>query len=249
MTYVKSANRVMEILQLLSQFPRGLTLSIICEKMEMAKSSAHEIVHAMEQQNFLQLDNKKYKLGIRVFELGQSVSRNLDILQVIRPHLKWLSSQSSMTTQFGILEKTDVIYLAKITKQGGVAVESQAGAKMPAHATALGKAMLSLLDQDILLANYSDYVFKKFTLNTIASLPELRSRLKKVREKKFAEDNQEYTKGIFCISIPVSGIRANTIGAISISMSEENWKQVDREKIMENLEVARTRILLDTKAY
>ena len=168
---------------------------------------------------------------------------------MIRPHLKWLSSQSSMTTQFGILEKTDVIYLSKITKQGGVAVESQAGAKMPAHATALGKAMLSLLDQDILLANYSDYVFKKFTLNTIASLPELRSRLKKVREKKFAEDNQEYTKGIFCISIPVSGIRANTIGAISISMSEENWKQVDREKIMENLEVARTRILLDTKAY
>lgn len=249
MTYVKSANRVMEILQLLSQFPRGLTLSIICEKMGMAKSSTHEIVHAMEQQNFLQLDNKKYKLGIRVFELGQSVSRNLDILQVIRPHLKWLSSQSSMTTQFGILEKTDVIYLSKITKQGGVAVESQAGAKMPAHATALGKAMLSLLSQDILLANYSDYVFKKFTRNTIASLPELHSSLNKVREKKFAEDNEEYTKGIFCISIPVSGIRANTISAISISMSRENWEQVDRKKIVENLQVARTRILLDTKAY
>jgi DNA-binding IclR family transcriptional regulator len=217
--------------------------------MGMPKSSTHELLHAMEQQNFLQLDDKKYRIGIRVFEMGQTASRNLDILQAIRPHLKWLSSQSSMTTQFGILEKTDVIYLSKIKNHEGIAVESQPGARMPAHATALGKAMLSLLPEDILLANYSKLVFEKFTPNTISSVSELRDRLKKVRDNKFAEDHEEFTKGVFCLSVPVPGIRANTIGAISISMPEEIWKQVEREKIVANLRLAGERILEDAKVY
>lgn len=242
MTYVKSANRAMEILQLVNANPQGLSLSEICQRLEMPKSSTHELLHAMEQQKFLQIDGKRYKIGIRIFELGQTASRNLDILRAVRPHVKWLSSQSSMTTQFGILEKTEVIYLSKITSHEGIAVESQVGARMPAHATALGKAMLSLLPDEVLETNYGSVVFEKFTPSTIASTSELRDRLNEIRDKKFAEDHEEFTKGVFCLSVPVPALREDTIGAISISMPKETWKQVEREKLVEKLHLAGTRI-------
>ncbi len=242
MTYVKSANRAMEILQLVNANPQGLSLSEICQRLEMPKSSTHELLHAMEQQKFLQIDGKRYKIGIRIFELGQTASRNLDILRAVRPHVKWLSSQSSMTTQFGILEKTEVIYLSKITSHEGIAVESQVGARMPAHATALGKAMLSLLPDEVLETNYESVVFEKFTPSTIASTSELRDRLNEIRDKKFAEDHEEFTKGVFCLSVPVPALREDTIGAISISMPKETWKQVEREKLVEKLHLAGTRI-------
>lgn len=242
MTYVKSANRAMEILQLVNANPQGLSLSEICQRLEMPKSSTHELLHAMEQQKFLQIDGKRYKIGIRIFELGQTASRNLDILRAVRPHVKWLSSQSSMTTQFGILEKTEVIYLSKITSHEGIAVESQVGARMPAHATALGKAMLSLLPDEVLETNYESVVFEKFTPSTIASTSELRDRLNEIRDKKFAEDHEEFTKGVFCLSVPVPALREDTIGAISISMPKETWKQVERDKLVEKLHLAGTRI-------
>jgi IclR family KDG regulon transcriptional repressor len=242
LTYVKSANRAMEILQLVNANPQGLSLSEICQRLEMPKSSTHELLHAMEQQKFLQIDGKRYKIGIRIFELGQTASRNLDILRAVRPHVKWLSSQSSMTTQFGILEKTEVIYLSKITSHEGIAVESQVGARMPAHATALGKAMLSLLPDEVLETNYESVVFEKFTPSTIASTSELRDRLNEIRDKKFAEDHEEFTKGVFCLSVPVPALREDTIGAISISMPKETWKQVEREKLVEKLHLAGTRI-------
>jgi DNA-binding IclR family transcriptional regulator len=242
LTYVKSANRAMEILQLVNANPQGLSLSEICQRLEMPKSSTHELLHAMEQQKFLQIDGKRYKIGIRIFELGQTASRNLDILRAVRPHVKWLSSQSSMTTQFGILEKTEVIYLSKITSHEGIAVESQVGARMPAHATALGKAMLSLLPDEVLETNYGSVVFEKFTPSTIASTSELRDRLNEIRDKKFAEDHEEFTKGVFCLSVPVPALREDTIGAISISMPKETWKQVEREKLVEKLHLAGTRI-------
>lgn len=154
-----------------------------------------------------------------------------------------------MTTQFGILDNTEVIYLSKIKNQGGIAVESQEGGRLPAHATALGKAMLSLLPDKILRANYANLKFDKFTPNTISSFSELYDRLKEIRYKKFAEDYEEFTKGVFCISVPVPGIRTNTIGAISTSMPEEHWKKVDREKIVEKLNLAGKRILEDVKVY
>ena len=56
MTYVKSANRAMEILLLVNVNPQGLSLSEICQQLDMPKSSTHELLHAMEQQKFLQLD-------------------------------------------------------------------------------------------------------------------------------------------------------------------------------------------------
>ena len=84
---VKSASRVMAILELVSKYPHGLSLSEICEKIGMPKSSTHELLSVLEQRNFLQLDHKKFRIGIKVFELGQTVSRNLDILKAIRPHL------------------------------------------------------------------------------------------------------------------------------------------------------------------
>lgn len=71
MTYIKSANRVMEILELLSTYPRGLKAFEICNLLNSPKSSTHELLHAMEQQNFLQLDLKTYRIGIRFFELGK----------------------------------------------------------------------------------------------------------------------------------------------------------------------------------
>jgi DNA-binding IclR family transcriptional regulator len=113
---------------------------------------------------------------------------------------------------------------------------------MPAHATALGKAMLSLLPEEVLETNYENIVFEKFTSNTIESASDLRVRLKEIRENKFAEDHEEFTKGVSCLSVPVPGLRADTIGAISISMPKDTWKQVEREKLIEKLHLAGTRI-------
>lgn len=246
---VKSASRVMAILELVSIYPQGLTLSEICEKINMPKSSTHELLSVLEQGNFLQLDKKKFRIGIKVFELGQMASRNLDILKAIRPHLKWLSSQLSMTTQFGILEGNEVIYLSKIKNVAGISVESQVGARLPAHATALGKVMLSLLSEDVLLKNYSNYDFDKFTPNTAVSIEDLIKRLNLVKEKGYAEDREEFTQGVFCLAVVVPEIRSDTIGAISISMPLIEWNKIEREKIVQNLHLAGNRVLKDAASY
>ena len=249
MADVKSASRVMDILELVSTHPQGLTLSEICDKVGIPKSSTHELLSVLEQRNFLQLDHKKFRIGIKVFELGQTASRNLDILKAIRPDLKWLSSQYSMTTQFGILEGNEVIYLSKIKNVSGISVESQVGSRLPAHATALGKVMLSVFPEEVLLQNYSDYVFEKFTANSCESMEELREKINLIKKNGYAEDCEEFTQGVFCLAVAVPEIRTDTIGAISISMSLNEWNKIDKEKTIRDLRLAGKRILHDASSY
>lgn len=249
MADVKSASRVMDILELVSTHPQGLTLSEICDKVGIPKSSTHELLSVLEQRNFLQLDHKKFRIGIKVFELGQTASRNLDILKAIRPDLKWLSSQYSMTTQFGILEGNEVIYLSKIKNVSGISVESQVGSRLPAHATALGKVMLSVLPEKVLLQNYSDYIFEKFTANSCESMGELREKINLIKKNGYAEDCEEFTQGVFCLAVAVPEIRTDTIGAISISMSLNEWIKIDKEKTVRDLRLAGKRILYDASNY
>ena len=249
MADVKSASRVMDILELVSTHPQGLTLSEICDKVGIPKSSTHELLSVLEQRNFLQLDHKKFRIGIKVFELGQTASRNLDILKAIRPDLKWLSSQYSMTTQFGILEGNEVIYLSKIKNVSGISVESQVGSRLPAHATALGKVMLSVFPEEVLLQNYSDYIFEKFTANSCESMGELREKINLIKKNGYAEDCEEFTQGVFCLAVAVPEIRTDTIGAISISMSLNEWNKIDKEKTIRDLRLAGKRILHDASNY
>jgi len=249
MTYVKSANRVMEILQVVSNYPHGLTLSEICDQLNMPKSSTHEILHSMAQTKFLQLDGKKYRMGIKVFELGQTVSRNLDLLHAIRPHLKWVSTQSGMTAQFAILDVTEIVYLSKIKNNNGITVESEVGGRLPAHVTALGKAMLSLVSDEEIKQRFSQLVFKQYSKNSIASYDELRRRLIEIRENEYAEDIEEFTKGVYCLAVPVPGIRTETLGAISLSMPETLRNQVDRPVMLGNLREAGKKIIEDIRYF
>ena len=242
MSEVKSATRVMHILNLLSELPHGLTLSEISEELNLPKSSSHEILHAMVEKNFLQLDSKKYRIGLKVFEIGQAASRNLDLLQAVRPPLKWAGEKLGQVVQFAILDKTEVVYLSKMQFRQTITLESRVGTRLPAHATALGKAMLSLLPEEVIIERYADMEFQHFTSNSIGSIDELMANLREARATSFAEDHAEYTEGVFCISVPIPNFHDKTFGAISISMSEDAWNRIDRKQTACILESAGKKI-------
>ncbi|MBC7462781.1 MAG: IclR family transcriptional regulator [Actinobacteria bacterium] len=236
MTEAKSANRVMDILNLLSGLPGGMTLSAISESLVLPKSSAHEILHAMVEKNYLQWDCKRYRVGFKVFEIGQTVSRNLDLLQAVRPHLKSTSEKLSAVTQFGVLDKTEVVYLSKMQPHEGIALESRVGSRLPAHVTAIGKAMLSVLPEEEVLERYSGKEFHHFTRNSIGSIEELLSNLRGARASSYAEDMEEYTEGVFCLSVPIPNDGERATYAISVSMSRESWNKVEHDNIVRILE-------------
>src|SRR2546427_11549729 len=92
---VKSAERVLDILELLAAEPKGLTLSRISDKLGIARSSAHGLVHTLLQRGYLNQEDatrKTFRLGVRLIQLGLNVGDRLELRAAARPLLERLGS-------------------------------------------------------------------------------------------------------------------------------------------------------------
>jgi DNA-binding IclR family transcriptional regulator len=142
-----------------------------------------------------------------------------------------LSADSGETVNLGIINKADIIYLEKILNNDPIRIELQVGHSVPAHCTAMGKAILAFLPPEKLEVIVSTIRFEKRTAATIQDLATLKAELARIREEGYAIDNGELIEGIKCIAAPVSLPGRGAFAAISIAgpsfrLTEERVKKL-----------------------
>ena len=248
MEEVKSAKRVMQILTLMMENPNGLTISKVSLMLGIPKSSTHELLHSMSQENYLKQEGNVYNLGIRVFEIGQAAIRNSALIQYARPIMKSIGEELKESVHLATLDGTEVVYLSKMQFRKDIRLESIMGTRLPSYATGIGKAILSTMSNDEVSELFSKIVFKQFTPKTITSINKLHKNLEEIRSKGYAEDQEEYSKGIYCYAMPIKDLQNSTLGAISVSMPSLPSSQERRDKVLQLLGEA-TSILSQNVRY
>lgn len=242
MSELKSAKRTMLILSLLSTNRDGLTLSEISDILEIPRSSTHQLLHEMTEKKFLCLFDKKFRIGRKIFEIGISASRNYVMLDQVHSIIKEASERLGKVIQFGVLDQSEVVYLQKARPEGGVVLASRMGVRLPAHATAIGKAMLANLSPDEIRATYSEQEFVRYTSNSISDYENLVNTLELISKNGYSEDKGEFTEGIFCLGMSVGLIPSGEIGAVSISMAGDEAESLDYESTLNSLAEVRNKI-------
>lgn len=116
--------------------------------------------------------------------------------------LDQLSAEIGETVHLGRLDGADIVYLAKRESPHPLRLFSAIGRRLPAHATALGKAVLSAQDAAAVRVLLPDRL-QSLTTNTIVDHARLLEELALTRERGYAVDNQENTEGIRCIAVPL----------------------------------------------
>ncbi len=242
MSEVKSAKRVMQILDLLRDYPLGLTISEVGRLLKLPKSSTHELLHSMAQGKYLQQDRTRYSLGLKVFEIGQAAVRSSELIQYARPAMRWIGEELNESVQLATLDGTEVVYLSKMQFRREIRLQSKVGGRIPAYATGLGKAILSKIPNDEVRNRFSKISFEKFTPNTLHSIDALLKDLEKIRKIGYAVDREEYAKGVFCYAMPVMDSLNKTLGAISVSLPCEPLDKMQRTRILNLLTEATTNV-------
>ncbi|ADK13166.1 MULTISPECIES: IclR family transcriptional regulator [Clostridium] len=216
----KPTERVLNILNLLSVKPKGLTLTEISEAIDVPKSTLYPIIQTMLERNFLSLEKSslKYSIGISTFCIGASYSRNKNMLDFIQKIMKNIVSTINETCQMGILDGYNVLYILKEDpiKDIDIRLISYVGKRIPAYCTALGKALLSEYNIEEIKTLYPDGL-KPITKNTITDFSVLEEELKKIRETHVATEVEEVTEFLRCYAVPLTS-KGKTTAAISISI-------------------------------
>ncbi|MDQ6524264.1 IclR family transcriptional regulator [Nocardioides sp. LHD-245] len=217
---VKSADRVLQILDLLTEHPDGLTLTEIQRAMDFPKSSTFGLVNTMAVRGFVQQDpnTRKYAVGIRLWQAGQSYLTATSLEQLALPYMTAVRDALNETVQLAILDGTDNVYIGKVDPDQQLRLASHVGARLPAYATGLGKALLSLLPDEEVRRRFDGVAFTPYTERSLHSVDELIAVLGEIRARGYAEDDAEYTEGVYCIAFPLKPSRDYGLASISVSV-------------------------------
>ena len=233
---VKSAERVLDIVDLLTRHPPGLTFVEIREELDLPKSSLSALLRTMRVRGHLAFDERRhrFRLGIRFWEAGQAFLAGTDLRNTAQPHLQRAADRLGETVQLAILDGLDNVYIAKVEGKHLLRLVSEVGSRLPAHATGLGKVLLSGLEEGELRRRLKGRRLERFTETTIADPAALLVELEKIRRRGYAIDDGEMTVGVYCVAVPVRNHLGETVAALSSSVPDA---RLSPEKVDEMIAV------------
>ena len=219
---VKSADRVMQILELLVTYPIGLTIKDISEMLSYPQSSTFNLVQSLYQNDFLtQTSLKKYKLGPKLIQIGTRALESLDIHSEALPYLTALMEKVSETVFMAVLSGSEIVYVSKVSNNRSIQTSAQIGSRKPLYCTGLGKAFLAHLPLDERKHIIENIGLKAITSKTIIKTEELERQLKQFAIQGYAIDDEEGEEGLFCLAAPIFDANQRITAAISVAGPKE----------------------------
>jgi IclR family acetate operon transcriptional repressor len=201
---LSSVDHALELLLLFRSKP-ALRVSEVAEQLDVARSTAHRLLGMLVHRQFAVQDpaTRTYRPGPRLVEIGLAAVGALDIRTRMRPYLTEVAARTGETVSLLVLEGDAVHFIDSIESQRTVRVGSRFDARMPAHATSAGKAILAALPVDEVLAIYPNEKLPTVTERTLATRAQLLASLDRVRAAGFAVNLEESETGLGAVGIAV----------------------------------------------
>jgi DNA-binding IclR family transcriptional regulator len=228
---VQVLDRALSVLDALALRAEGeCSLAELSEAVALHKSTVHRIVMVLERHRLV-LKNPisgRYRLGLKLFELGSRAMAGSDLRVQARPYLNRVMAETGETVHLCILDDGEVLYVDKVEPQKIVRLSSTIGRRSPAYCTSVGKAMLAYLPSEELDHIVRRCGLERRTKNTITSPANLHAELAETRARGYAIDNEENEEGVRCAGAAVLDYSGRPVAAISVSGPAFN---ITKEKI------------------
>ncbi len=185
---------------------------------DISRGTAHRLLSSLGQYRLVQQDpvTKRYSLGLGLFELGNLVLEGLQPVELGKPFLQRLVTETGETAHMAVTDDGMALYVAKVEGSFSIRMGSKVGERHPCHCTGLGKVLLAY-HADNADTRVGEHVLYGRTDRTITDADRLRQELVLTRERGYAFDDEEFEDGLRCIAAPVIDHTGNVIAAISVS--------------------------------
>jgi IclR family transcriptional regulator, KDG regulon repressor len=216
---VQVLDRALLLLEILANHNGECALADIAKEASLHKSTVHRIISSLEQHRFVlrSVENGRYMLGLKLFELGTKAMGARFLREHARPHLSRVMFETGETVHLCIFDNGEVLYVDKIEPQKSVRMSSAVGLRSAAYCTAVGKAVLAHLGADEVSEIVRRFGMSRRTSRTITTTAELLAELDVVRRRGYAIDDEENEEGVRCIGAAVLDQSGRPVAAISVS--------------------------------
>jgi IclR family pca regulon transcriptional regulator len=193
----------------------------LADELGMSRSTTHRYVVTLVALGYLEQDaQRKYRLGLRVTDLGMSALNSMSLREHAHPYLEDLRRETNFTVNIAILDGGEILYVDRVrgSRQGQhkIDFDLHVGSRLPAYSTAMGKLLLAYLPEDEQKALVNQIKLTKQGPNTIASKKALRVELESIQEEGLAVNDEELAAEVQAIAAPVRSGGGEVVAAVNL---------------------------------
>jgi IclR family transcriptional regulator, KDG regulon repressor len=195
----------------------------LSKDLKLAKSTTHNILKALKDKGLIEqnIDNNKYHLGAKIFQLGMRWIEGRDVRVVSRQHMQQLSKELGTILHLCILAGDQVLIVERTEPSIPFIAVPKAGWTLPIHSSASGKLLLAYSPKEAVQRIIRETKLTKFTGHTITDAEQLAMVVEKVSQQGYAVEVEETADGVICFAAPIRDYSRVVIASISICTSVE----------------------------
>ena len=207
--------KAVEAIDLLSQNPRGISVTELASLMSTSKSTASRLLGSLIDAGLVERDDaQRHFLDVRFWSWGAQSVRRLTVLDVARPHVTTAVRKHQVPTYVAVARENKAVYLENVALLAGEPFLNLVSYVVPIYACAPGKAILAYSSQEY-VTTVLNQPLARFTPNTLATKEALIEELNRIREQGYAVNRGEYAdNGKLAIAVPVLDQTGCPIAAI-----------------------------------
>lgn len=215
----QALSKGLSLLTLIADAPHPLPFGELSRYSGLPKSTLHRILQTLIEYRLVRTDeaSQTYRLGTRLFEMAHQVWSDFDLRSAAEPELLRLREMAQETTRLGVLEGRDILIIDQRDHVQAMRLANGVGSRLPALATAIGKAVMSHRPPEELQRYLTATPLQPLTPHSILSLEALQRELDLIKARGYAVSVEESALGVSGVAAPILDHRGEAIGAVSIS--------------------------------
>jgi DNA-binding IclR family transcriptional regulator len=242
--FVKSADRTLDVMELLANWGRELSHTEIAAALDIPKSSLTKLLKNLTARDYLQYvsETKSYRLGNAILKLANQLGQVRNLATLAQPILEQITEHTNESCALSQLKGDQVEIMATVISKHRLVTHLQLGDLAPLYAVSGGKAILAFLP-DTMRNEYLQAVqFERFTAKTLSSKKALNAELQDVHASGVAFSDEEFTPGIMGVGVPILSGAGFPLGSLNLAIPAVRFNAAVKKNAASTLRDAADRL-------
>ena len=223
--------RSLRVLELIAAARNGLTLKEVSAQAKLPKTTAFKHLYTLRDAGFVAMDDNRdrFRLGAKTLLLGGRENHFDQLRNVALPVMERLRDEFAETINLGVLEGSDIVYLAVLESRHALRTHSREGSRDVSFLTAIGRAILAAIPSEERLKFSGHSVFSEQHIDR-PQLAAVEQEIAATHERGYALDKGEAEIDVTCVGAAILAKSGAPIAGLSISAPSARLGEDQRDR-------------------
>jgi IclR family pca regulon transcriptional regulator len=229
--FVSGFARGLRVIEAFEETRQRLSIAEAAKLTGLDRATVRRSLLTLAELGYADYDGKFFALTPKILRLGHAYLSATPLPALIQPHLDQLSEKAGQSASASVLDRTEIVYIARASQRRVMSINLTPGSRLPAYCASMGRVLLASLSESEARAILEKTELKQNTPTTRTDPEELIAEFRRVRAQGYAIIDQELEIGLCSIAVPIENDRGQTVAAINIGAPAAHvpaWAMAER---------------------